>query len=134
MLTLLLTTLLPALIPAGVDIVKGAANKFFGGAQAEPANFADYIELRKLDIQKLQTLAELDKAPQNISIWVANLRASSRYVLAFIIIIAWFVLRLMEGLGYLSVGSSAEAGQLASIVFFFLFGDRMNQHFNSKVK
>ena len=125
MFATLLATILPALIPAAVDGVKGLANKLLGGAQMKPANFADYIKLEEMGIKKLEALAKLDKPSDNISVWVANLRASCRYVMGYIIILAWFTLRILEGYGYIEVGSSQEAGDLARVVFGFLFGDRM---------
>ena len=128
MFAALLTTLLPALVPAAVDGVRGLANKLLGGDQMKPANFEDYVKLEELGIKKLEALAKLDAPAGNISVWVANLRASCRYIMGYIIIIAYFVLRLLEGYGYIEAGSSQEAGQLAQVVFGFLFGDRMWRH------
>jgi len=131
MIAALLTTLLPALVPAAVDGVRGLANKLLGGEQMKPANFADYIKMEEMGIAKLKALAELDKPTGNISVWVANLRASCRYIMGYLIIAAWLILKLLEGYGYIAEGSSQEAGDLARVVFGFLFGDRMWRHLKS---
>lgn len=122
---LLLTTVVPALVPAAVDGVKGAINHFAGGAQAKPGNFQEWLEYIKAMTERAKVLAELDKPASNISQWVADLRASARYIMGFFIIASWVVLRTLEGTGHLAVGSSAEAGDLARMVFAFLYGDRM---------
>lgn len=125
--TFLLTTVLPALIPAGVDGVKTLINKLSGNKAAAPQTFQDALEWEKLSIEKLKTLAELDKPTGEISKWVADLRASARYVAVFLILIAHYVLYFVDAT-YKPVTSGIleQSALLAQAAVFFLLGDRIN--------
>ncbi len=131
MIATLLTTLLPALIPAGIDIVKGVTNHFIGGDLSKPTNHAEWVEVQKAQTERLRVIAELDKPAANISRWVADLRASSRYIMVFLIFIAWAVLQGLEGGGVIAEGYAATSADFARSAFFFLFGDRVYRHVKS---
>jgi len=87
-MSILLTTLLPALLPAIIDLFKGGFSKLIGVPTGEPVTFNERLEEKKLDIQKLKALAALDKPNGNISQWVADLRASFRYIAVGVIVLA----------------------------------------------
>ena len=55
----LLTTLVPSLIPAFADGVRGIFQRLTGGAGAKPANVGEAISLMKADTERLQALAQL---------------------------------------------------------------------------
>lgn len=123
MLSLLLTTLLPALLPVGIDAAKVAVNRLSGGAAARPSTFAETMEWERFLLEKLKTLAELDKPFGQISQWVADLRASARYVAVFLILGVWAAITV--GNLPLDTQEYELLSQMATASFFFLFGDRI---------
>jgi hypothetical protein len=138
MLTALATLVIPALMPAVADGMKGLFGKFFGSA--EPVNVDDKIKLMGAEVQKLTALAALDTPIGVPSQWVCDLKSSFRYIAAGIIIL--FTL-LFCGLFFAlcaydptnkaidTVVSVLEILlQMAGSVFSFLFGDRL--YFNLK--
>lgn len=120
----LLTTLLPALLPAVGDGVRGIIAKFTGGAGAKPRNVDEKIRLMEADTAKLRALADIDKPSGKASLWVTNLRESSRYVAVLLV--------LINAAGQLAFNDNAAqvimSLELASSGFFFLFGDRVYLH------
>ena len=124
---LLLTTVVPALLPAAVDGVKGAINHFSGGSQMKPANFQEWIEYSKASVERMRALSELDKPVGAISQWVSDLRASTRYIMVYIILIVWGVTGVAEAYAVIPAGSEfmEESSRMARVAFSFLFGDRM---------
>ena len=123
-LTALLTTVVPALLPAVGDGVRGIIAKFTGSAGAAPQNVEEQVTLIEAQTRQLQVIAELDKPQGNISQWVANLRASARYIAVFLVIFN----------GMLQAGFNDNEAMvilsldMASSGFFFLFGDRVYLH------
>jgi len=125
----LLTLLLPALLPAGIDAVKGifsAASRKFLGLSVE-----DQIKLENAAVERLKALAAADQVVGTPSQWVVDLRSSFRYLAACISILSGI------GLGYVGLFSpaitSAEmtgfllplAFDLIGIPFSFIFGERL---------
>src|SRR5262245_56522023 len=90
---------LPALIPVVSDGVRAVIGRFSGGAGARPQNVEQTIKLQNADTDRLKALAELDKPSGEISRWVADLRASFRYIAAGFIITQAYVLILASGFG-----------------------------------
>lgn len=76
----LLTMLLPALVPALSDGLRGLFNRFTNGAGAQPANVDEQIKLMEAQTERVKALAEIDALSPNASLWVANLRGSFRYL------------------------------------------------------
>ena len=121
-MSLLLSTLLPALLPALTDGVRGVVAKFTGGAGANPQNVDEVIKLQEAETKRLQALAELDKVSAGVSLWVSNLRASSRYVAVWVAIVQYPIVLMLKP-------EQAEfSAQFAQSAFFFLFGDRVYLH------
>lgn len=125
----LLTLILPALLPAAIDAVKGifgAAQRKFLGLSVE-----DQIKLESAAIERLKALASVDQVVGTPSQWVVDLRSSFRYVAACVSICSGI------GLGYVGLFSpqvtSAEltsfilplAFDLIGIPFSFIFGERL---------
>lgn len=117
-------TALTALIPVATDGVKALANRLFAGAGSQPSNFQEYLQLQDKDIEKLKALAELDKPDGNVSRWVSNLRGATRYVLAAFILIVWAIVMVVSLWVPVADEIIAMVSQLASMVFFYLYGDR----------
>lgn len=81
------------------------------------------MEWERFLLEKLKTLAELDKPFGQISQWVADLRASARYVAVFLILGVWAAITV--GNLPLDTQEYELLSQMATASFFFLFGDRI---------
>lgn len=123
-MTALLGLILPALVPVASDAIRGMVARLTGGAGAKPQSVDEEIRLMEAEVKKLQALAELDRPSGNISQWVADLRASFRYIAAGVIILA--------ATTTLFVPTPVElvdiVWQAAGSVWSFIFGDRMWQY------
>lgn len=120
-MTSILSLVVPALIPALADGIRGVFGRITGGAGSRPQNVDEQIKLMTAENERLKALAELDKPTENISAWVANLRASFRYVAGGLIILG------AVSTLYVNVDLFVQDAvwNLAGSVFAFLFGDRM---------
>ncbi|WP_102796768.1 hypothetical protein [Bowmanella denitrificans] len=123
----MIETLIPAFIPVLSDGVRALVNRFTGSAGAKPANVGEVIQLMQADTEKLKALAELDRTG-NVSLWVANIRALQRPVIGLSVITGYVVA--------VNTGASPETqiqlGQYASMVTFYLFGDRTWQYIRGR--
>lgn len=81
MLSSIASLILPALVPAFSDGVRGIIAKFTGGAGGQPQNVEERVKLMEAEAAKLQALAALDGVNGEPSRWIINLRASFRYVI-----------------------------------------------------
>ena len=120
-MTALLGFILPALVPVASDAIRGLVARFTGGAGAKPQNVDEEIRLMEAHVKKLQALAELDRPAGNISPWVADLRASFRYIAAGLVIIAAVSTLYIP----VDVELADIVWQAAQSVWSFIFGDRM---------
>lgn len=123
-MSILLTTLLSALVPVGVEGIKQVISSKLGGVQ--PTTVAEQIQLDDQDIKRLNAVAALDNPGGTPSQWVIDLRGSSRYLAAFVVIIG--------GVSLSFVPDAPEAIKLAgleaaNIAFGFLFGQRIVTNF-----
>lgn len=84
----LLTLILPAIVPALTDGLRALIGRIAGGAGSQPQNVAEAIQLMQAQNARLEALAKLDAPAGDVSRWVANLRASFRYVAVGSIILA----------------------------------------------
>ena len=116
---MILETVLPALLPAVADGMRGLFNRFTGGAGAKPTNVNEVIALMEAETARLRALAELDAAG-NVSQWVANVRAMQRPTAVALIILAY----LLAICGGTPESAIEGISQFAAMVTFYLFGDR----------
>lgn len=125
-----LSMVLPALVPAVADGVRGLFRKFAGGEPSEPQSVQERVSLIQADTERLKAMAEIDRPYGEISRWVSDLRASFRYILAGLIVLAATAicsylaalepaLRKVIALAFIEMAGSA---------FSFVFGDRMYRH------
>ena len=123
----LLTLLLPAVLPAVMDGIRSLIGRFTGGAGARPQNVDEAIKLKQADIDMLKALAEIDRPTGDISRWVADLRASFRYLAAAMIILGTLGLAALDAAGSVIVNPEILSGMLDMMgsVWAFMFGDRM---------
>ena len=124
----ILSLILPALLPAVVDGLKGLFTRMTGGAGARPASVDEAIKLMAAETAKLKAIAELDKPSGEISKWVADLRASFRYLAAAIIILTSMSVTVLAPENPLAPYLLEMSGS----VFAFLFGDRVYLHLKQK--
>ena len=119
-MSVLLTTLLSALIPVGVEGIKQVITTKLGGVKATTVE--EQLKLDEQDIKRMQAVAALDNPGGTPSQWVIDLRGSSRYVMAGVVIVSG-VLTLFIPEVPMEVKSVAYEG--ANIAFGFLFGQRI---------
>lgn len=123
-MSVLLTTLLSALIPVGVEGIKQGINAITGGVK--PTTVAEQIQLDEQDIRRMEAVAKLDNPGGTPSQWVIDLRGSARYIAAFGVIFGGVGLAFVPDvdLGVKTLGLEA-----ANIAFGFLFGQRIVSNF-----
>lgn len=125
----LLTTVVPALLPVVSDGVRAVVNRFTKGAGAAPANVGEAVKLMEAETQRLEALARLDSVGE-VDRWVNNVRAMQRPVAAALVILSWIAAYLTDAPETIV----AIAGDLASAVVFYLFGDRTYMHLRRQDK
>jgi len=123
-MSILLTTLLSALIPVGVEGIKQGITAWTGGVK--PTSVAEQLQLDEQDIRRMETVAKLDNPGGTPSQWVVDLRASSRYIGAFVIILGGIGIAFTEGIDPTVKLVCLEG---ANIAFGFLFGQRIVTNF-----
>lgn len=125
----ILAALIPALIPAATDGIRGLIGKFTGGAGARPQNVGEVVQLMQADTARLQVVAQLDAPASNISVWVANIRALQRPT-AVLLILGGYLYCLHQA-RLLPAGVLDTMAQYAEMVTFYLFGDRSYSYLKS---
>jgi len=124
MMSILLTTLLSALIPVGVEGVKQGITALTGGVK--PTSIEDQIKLEEQDIKRLNALAALDNPGGTPSQWVVDLRASARYLASFVVILGGVGMSFVPEI---EVPIKIIGLEAANIAFGFLFGQRIMSNF-----
>lgn len=123
-MSVLLTTLLSAFIPVGVEGVKQLIINKAGGVK--PTTVEEQIQLDEQDIKRLQALAALDNPGGTPSQWVVDLRGSARYIAAGVVIVGGTGISFISGVDPALALTGLEA---ANIAFGFLFGQRIVSNF-----
>lgn len=123
-MSVLLTTLLSALLPVGVEGIKQLIVNKAGGIK--PTTIEDQIKLDEQDIKRMQVLASLDNPGGTPSQWVIDLRGSARYIASGIVIMGGIGTALVPDL---DVAIKLTALEAANIAFGFLFGQRIVTNF-----
>jgi hypothetical protein len=83
----LISLILPALVPAFSDGMRGIFARLTGGAGGTPQNVTERIQLMEAEATKMQAMASLDNPTGNPSQWIVDLRACYRYVIISAILI-----------------------------------------------
>ena len=122
-----LEVILAALLPTIADGIRIAFRWWFGGVPAEPINVDERVKLLQAETDKLRVIAELDRPAGIISSWVADLRASFRYLAAAFILGTTLLAIFLTGAGVTGIPREIldTLIELAASVFAFMFGDRM---------
>lgn len=117
---MIVETIVGALVPVGAEAIKQLVARFTGGVR--PTSIAEQIQLDQSEIERLKALAALDNPGGVPSQWVIDIRASSRYIGALLVIAV--------GIGSifvtdLDIKVKEIALEAANIAFGFLFGARI---------
>ena len=126
-MSVLLTTLLSALLPVGVEGIKQIITTKMGGVK--PTTIAEQLQIDDSEIKKLQAVAALDNPGGTPSQWDIDLRASSRYIAAGIVILGGSACLFVPNIDFNVKALGFEA---ANIAFGFLFGSRITTGFFKK--
>lgn len=119
--TVLAKFILPALLPAAADVGRAVVARVSGGKGAMPQNVAERVQLMQAETDRLKALAQLDAPTGQVSPWVADLRASFRYVAVGAVVLATLgaVLVAPEAAGTLVLLDMSGA------CMSFIIGERM---------
>ncbi len=119
--------LLPALLPVVLDGLKALFSGIFGNVK--PLTVQDQIALKQADAEMMKGIAQMDalQLGQQVSLWVSNLRAANRYLLADAIIGSTILLLFLPS-GHVPVSYVNSMLDLTASVFSFMFGDRVYLH------
>lgn len=124
---MLLETAIAATIPVLIEGAKQLIVRFTGGVK--PTTVDEQIQLQDAEVRRIQALASLDNPYGTPTQWVVDLRASSRYVGALVVIAAGLVTLFIPDLNQGVVQVAMEA---SSVCFGFLFGQRILLNFKAK--
>lgn len=123
---MIVETILSALVPVGAEAIKQIVTRFTGGVQ--PASVDEQIKLMQAENERSKAVAQLDQPGGTPSQWAIDLRASSRYIGALVVIGC--------GVGSLFMPVDdkirALALEAANIAFGFLFGSRITAQWVKK--
>jgi hypothetical protein len=110
-----------------VEGIKQIITTRMGGVK--PTTIAEQLQIDDSEIKKLQAVAALDNPGGTPSQWVVDLRASSRYIAAGIVIIGGTSTLFISGI---DMEVKALGFEAANIAFGFLFGSRITTGFFKK--
>lgn len=123
---MILETILGALVPVGAEAIKQLVSRFMGGVQ--PTTVEEQIKLMQAENERTKAIAQLDQPGGTPSQWAIDLRATSRYIGALVVI------GFGVGSLFLPVDDKIQALALeaANIAFGFLFGSRITAQWSKK--
>lgn len=113
--------ILPALVPALADGVRGLFARFTQGKGAQPQNVGEQIQLMQAQTERVRALAELDALSPAAAPWVANLRGAFRYVAVGGILTATIVGSFVK----IDPAALAVMLDLSGASMAFIIGERM---------
>lgn len=113
--------LLPALVPALADGLRGLFARFTQGKGAQPQTVAESIQLMQAQTERVKALAEIDALSPNASRWVADLRGAFRYCAVGGILLTTMIAVLVNA----EPGSVAVLLELSGASMSFIIGERM---------
>jgi len=120
----LLATILPLFGPVIMDGFKMVFSKLTGISMGEPRSFSERLEFYRAETDRLKSIADLDRPSGDISRWVADLRASFRYVCVGLIILVTLAYLIVFGAPEKDM-AAAYLMQLSGSSIFFIIGDRI---------
>lgn len=135
-MSVLLTTILSAAVPLLGEVFKKGTDAFIGrfiGGIPKPASVDEYIKMVNADTERVKAMATIDAIPdgmaEKVPTWVVALRASTRYLLAWVVIVT-VAIALFSGVK--DEATKLLMLELAGSVWGFLFGERIRQSWIAK--
>ena len=119
---MIIESVIASLVPVTVDAVKKFIDRKIGGVS--PRTVDEEIKLQEAETNRINALAALDNPYGTPSQWVVDLRASSRYLAALIVIVIGLTTFFIAGIPSSVTELAADA---VSIAFGFLLGSRLIQ-------
>lgn len=116
------SVLLPSLMPALADVVRGLTAKITGGAGGQPQNVDERIKLMQADTERLKALATLDTPTGEPSQLVVDFRASFRYVAILLIWVIAGISLFTPSVPAILTGMMID---LSGATMSFIIGERM---------
>lgn len=110
-------TLLTVFAPVVMDGAKALIGKWTDNKPAV-TSAEDYLKIQDADIRKLEAIAKLDAPNGETYKWVSAIRSMQRPVVVMVVLLVW-VYAIVTDLPQVDTVSN-----LASAVFFYLFGER----------
>ena len=124
---MLWTTILPMLLPALTDGLRGVFAKITGGAGGNPQNVDERIKLMAADTERLKALSDIDKPEGSTSQWVTDFRAMFRYVS---ILMIWIITAIAIFTPAIPQTLTSSLLDLSGATMSFIIGERM--YFNMR--
>jgi len=120
----ILSLILPALVPAFTDGLRGIFARITGGAGGQPQNVAERVQLMEAEAQKLQAMASLDgNVTGQPAQWIVDLRAAFRYVIiSAILIFTGIIVFYPSVVGATVIGVFLD---MSGACMSFVIGERM---------
>lgn len=115
------TLVLPALVPALADGVRGLFARIAQGKGGQPQNIDEQIKLMQAQTERVKALAEIDALSPNASPWVADLRGAFRYVAVGGVLLA----TMAASLTHTEPDTMAVLLDLSGACMAFIIGERM---------
>ena len=115
--------ILPALVPAFADGMRGIFARLTGGAGGMPQNVEERCQLMQAEATKLQAIAQLDTPEGTPSQWIIDLRACYRYIIITAILIFTGVIVFCPNIVGVSVVSVFL--DMSGACMSFIIGERM---------
>lgn len=120
-MNVLLNLVLPALVPALADGLRGIFARLTQGKGAQPQTVDQAIQLMQAQTERLFALAKLDTPGGEVSRWVANLRGAFRYAIVSAIVAAAVPAALIAP----EAAGTLVLLELTGACMSFIIGERM---------
>lgn len=111
-----IVSLLALVAPLLVDGGKAIIQKYLAPDEFKPANIADYVSMRELDLKMFQAMNMAGGANPSYP-WVEAIIRLQRPTVAIVVLGVWGTMKL-------NGQTTPEVDNFANAIAFYLFGDR----------
>lgn len=122
-------TMLAALAPVVVEAGKAAVQKWIAPDQVKPLNVDDLLKVKQFDLEYFRAVTQADQGGETYP-WVEAIRKLQRPFVVASVLMTWAWLHLSKPTG-VDVGT---VDNMASVIGFYLFGDRTMFYFKKGTK
>lgn len=112
-------TILTVFAPLVMDVAKAGIAKFTGN-KPPITSVEDYLKTQDSDVKKLEALAKMDLPSGETYKWVVAARTLQRPIVVYTTLATW-TFGVVFGL---PIATMEMVANLASSIFFYLFGER----------